>query len=95
MAGHTAAVAGKAQMLLSGSLHIDLAHIQAQYPCDICPHLRNVILQLGALGNHGHIDIGNFEAGFFHLLPHNFQKAQRIRALIGRIRIRKMDTDIS
>ena len=74
MAGHTAAVTGKTQMFFGGRFYIDLAYIQAEYACNVFPHLGNMILQLGALGNHGHVDIRNFEARLFHFLTDNFQQ---------------------
>ena len=57
MAGHTGAVAGKAQLFLGSGLYINTVCIYSQ-PCgNIFLHLGDVVLQLWSLGDHGYIDI--------------------------------------
>ena len=71
VAGHAAAIAGEAQVLFGGGFHIHLPDLHIQHPCDIFPHGGDMGGKLRALGDHGHIDIANFEAGFFYLFSHD------------------------
>ena len=73
MAGHAAAIAGKAQMFFRSRFHINLSYFHVQNPCNIFPHSRNMILQLRPLGDHGNINIPNFITRFSHLFTHDPQ----------------------
>ena len=57
MAGHAQALAGEAKLLLGGGLDIDAVYFHAQIGGDVLHHLGDVGLQLGPLGDHGHIHI--------------------------------------
>ena len=83
MAGHAAAITGKSKVFFRGSFHIDLTCRNMQGGRNILYHLRDVILQLRLLGNHGHIDIANQISCVFHLFPYNTEQFQRICAFIG------------
>ena len=95
MASHALLISGKAKAFFRCCLDIDPADIYVQRTCDILLHSFNIGSQLRSLGDHGHIDIADPITGFPYPLSHNPQQHQRIRSLIGGIRIREVFSDIS
>ena len=59
VAGHAFAGAGEAQVFFRGGFYIDTACIDAHGSGNVLLHGFNVGTQLGALGDHGHIDIAD------------------------------------
>lgn len=62
MAGHAAAVAGEAQMLLCGRLDINLLPVYAQGVGDVLLHLQNIVPELRPLGNDRRIHIAHIKS---------------------------------
>ena len=69
MAGHTLAGAGKAHVFFRGGFHIDPGKGDLQICSDVFHHGRDIVLQLGLLGDHSHIDVAHAVTGGCDLLP--------------------------
>ena len=95
MAGHAFPRAGETQLFLGGGLHIHPLRVQTQGGSNVFFHPTDVILQLGLLGNHGHVDVAHPVALLRYLLSHDVQQHQRIRPLILGVGVRKMPADVS
>ena len=85
---------GKAQLFLRGSLDIDSVFRNLQISSNVFHHLRNVILQLWFLCDHGYIHIGDPVAVFLYQLHHMAQQHSGIRSFVLGIGIREMLADI-
>ena len=83
MAGHAAPVTGKAQMLFCSGFHVDLRLCDMQSLGNIAPHLRDIVLQLRLLRDHGHIHIPYPVASSVDLLHNAGQQNPRVRSLVG------------
>ena len=95
MAGHAFAGAGEAQPFLRGGLHVYPGSGNSYRKGDVCLHLRDEILQLRPLGNHGHVDVAHPITRRSDLFRHVFQKQQGIRTLVLGVGVREMPPDIS
>ena len=81
-------------MFLRSGLHVHPAHIHIHRRGDVALHLFNIGPQFGSLGNHGHINVTDPVAILRHLLSHDLQQLQGVRALVSGIRIGKMFADV-
>ena len=95
MAGHAFAGAGEAQLFLRGGLHVYPGSGNSYRKGDVCLHLRDEILQLRPLGDHGHVDVAHPITRRSDLFRHVFQKQQGIRTLVLGVGVREMPPDIS
>lgn len=88
-------VPGEAQPFLRGGLHVYPRSGNSYRKGDVCLHLRDEILQLRPLGDHGHVDVAHPITRRSDLFRHVFQKQQGIRTLVLGVGVREMPPDIS
>ena len=95
MRGNALFGAGKAQSLLGGRLDRNLLDRAADGGGKVLAHLQNVRRELGRLCEHGRIQIAELPAAFAHERGNVTQQRDAVRALVARVGIRKVPSDVT
>ena len=91
----TACAAIPSRVPVKPSLDADRTCIHAERCGNVCPHGGNMRRELRLLSNHGRINVDDPVAVRRQHTADKRQKVQRIRALVGRILVRKVLADVA